>query len=280
LDAPRCGYRKGGERVALTPDDARTHTLAARLLLPLAGLILVFAVWSGVYWILRPPAYVLPAPLDILGRVVDARELLLESSGMTARVALIALAVSSALGIPLGIAVARWRLIRATVMPPIVAIQSVPKIALAPLMVAWFGFGTLPQVVVAVLVTFFPLMLAAIVGVDTIPRNTIFVARSMGYRGPRLLRYIVLPAIAPHVAAAFRMSATLALVGAIVAEFVGSSGGLGNAMMVAMGVRDMELVFAALIATALLGVLLYSAASVITWGLTRGMNPEFMRSSA
>lgn len=257
-----------------------TRTLLLALVPPVLGLLLLLVVWSLAMVILEPAKYILPPPDEVFGRLVDDQELLIEHALLTGKIAVAGLFASTIFGVMFGFVIARWNLMKAVLMPPIVAIQSIPKVALAPLFIVWFGFGDVPKILVAMLVTFFPILLATIVGVDAVGTNTIHLARSMGCRSISFVQYILMPSVAPHVAAAFRLSATLALVGALVAEFVGSTGGLGNVLLIASGNRDTELAFATILVTAAVGIILYSAAVLITNLGTRGLNPAYVRNAA
>jgi ABC-type nitrate/sulfonate/bicarbonate transport system permease component len=252
----------------------------AGLLLPLGSMALVVALWYLIVVAFGIPQYILPRPDAVFASMWENRADLLAQAAATGRVAASGLLVSLLLGVPLGFAIARYRVLRRLLMPPIVAIQSIPKVALAPLFVAWLGFGVGPKLIIAVLITFFPLTLAAIVGIESITMSTSYLARSIGCRSTSLLRYIWLPTAAPYVAAAFRTSATLAVVGTLVAEFVGSIDGLGNLLLIASGNRDTTLAFGAILTVALLGVLFYAGGAVLARASTVRLPAQYMKSTA
>jgi NitT/TauT family transport system permease protein len=210
--------------------------------------------------------------------MAENRTELLTNTWATGRIAALGLLLSFVVGVPVGLLVARYRVARRILMPPIVALQSLPKVALAPLFVAWLGFGIAPKLIVTVLITFFPLTLATIVGIESITISTAHLARSMGCRSIAFLRYIQLPTAAPYVAAAFRTSATLAVVGTLVAEFVGSIDGLGNLLLIASGNRDTALAFGAIMTVALLGVAFYVSAALIARAATLRLGASYMGS--
>jgi ABC-type nitrate/sulfonate/bicarbonate transport system permease component len=122
--------------------------------------------------------------------------------------------------------------------------------------------------VVVVLITFFPIILGTVVGLESVTQSTMLLARSMGVRSLALYRYILFPTAAPYIAAAFRLGASLAVIGAIFAEFVGSTEGIGTKMMLAIGTHDTVLAFGALIVTAVAGILFYAVASAIAKAVT------------
>lgn len=259
-------------------EDERTRQIWVEILVPVVLLVLAFVVWGAVVAVFDFPRYVLPKPTEVLRRLWDERHPLWESAIATFTIAAVGLVLSVMIGIPVGLAIGRWRLIRRILMAPIVAIQSIPKIALAPLFVVWLGFGAAPKLIIAVLITFFPLVLATVVGVETVPLRTAHLARSMGIHGPRFLGSVLLPSTAPYVAAAFRTSATLAVVGALIAEFVGSEKGLGNYLLIASGNRDTEGAFAAILVVAMGGIVFYAGASLLARLATVRLGPSYMRS--
>ena len=148
-------------------------------------------------------------------------------------------------------------------MPAIIATQSVPKIALAPLLVVWLGLGALPKLVVVVLIVVFPIILATIVGIQSVTTEKLYLVRSMGARTMDVGRYVLAPTAAPYIAAAFKLGASLALIGALFAEFVGGKEGIGIQMVFAIGLHDTELAFGALLITSLAGIALYGCASAV-----------------
>lgn len=250
------------------------------LLLPLTSAALIVALWFAVVSIFELAEYILPSPDAVLSSMLENRAALVEEGLATAWVAAAGLLISAALGVPLGLAIARYRILKRLLMPPVIAIQSIPKVALAPIFVTWLGFGAAPKLIIVVLVTFFPLTLAAIVGVESVTLSTSYLARSIGCRSLGLIRYIWLPAAAPYVAAAFRTAATLAVVGTLVAEFVGSAEGLGNLLLIASGNRDTTLAFAAIITVGILGMVFYGAAALVARAATSRLGSQYMRSRA
>jgi NitT/TauT family transport system permease protein len=250
------------------------------LLYPLATLAIAVGLWELSISVFDLPAYVLPHPLEVFERIGTDREVLWTSAVATGKIAALALIVSAIAGVGLGLVVGWFRTVRQLLMPLIVAIQSLPKIALAPIFVAWLGFGTLPKLLIAILITFFPITLAVIVGVESISTKVVLLSRSMGLARGSFVAKILLPSVAPYAVASLTIAATLAVVGAIVAEFIGSQEGLGNLLLLASGNRDVPLVFAAIIVTALLGIVFYAAAALAGRLLTLRLGATYMRGSA
>jgi NitT/TauT family transport system permease protein len=259
-------------------DIRRSERSWSQLLLPAVAVGVVVLLWWVVVTIFAIPQYIVPSPGAVFASMAENRVQLLTNAWATGRIAALGLLLSFLLGVPVGLIVARYRFGRRVLMPPIVAIQSLPKVALAPLFVAWLGFGVAPKLIITVLVTFFPMTLATIVGVESITRSTAYLARSMGCRSFAFLRYIQLPTAAPFIAAAFRTSATLAVVGALVAEFVGSIEGLGNLLLIASGNRDTTLAFGAILTVGLLGVVFYVGAAALARAATMSLGARYMGS--
>lgn len=228
---------------------------------------IIFLVLLGTWWLVvvvfRPPPYLLPAPGPVLDRIVEDRSILLENLLATSLVAMQGLFLSVIIGVGLGFLVAKSEAARILLTPTIVATQSVPKIALAPLLIVWLGLGILPKLIVVVLIVVFPIMLATIVGIRSVSQETILVARSMGAGANDLYWRVVAPSAAPFLAGAFRLASSLALIGALFAEFVGGIKGIGIQMVFAIGTHDTVLAVGALIVTALAGVVIYGLASLL-----------------
>jgi NitT/TauT family transport system permease protein len=262
------------------PGHRRVRSVAGSLLWPLVTLALAIVIWELVIVIFTLPAYVLPHPGEVFERIGTDREVLWENALATGKIAALALLISAVTGVLLGLVIGWFRTIRQLFMPLLVALQSMPKIALAPIFVAWLGFGTLPKLLIAVLITFFPITLAVIVGVESIPSRVVLLSRSTGLAGAAFVRKIMLPSVAPYAVSSLTIAATLAVVGAIVAEFVGSQDGLGNVLLLASGNRDVPLVFAAIIVTALLGIVFYVAAALVGRLVTLRLGAPYMRGSS
>jgi NitT/TauT family transport system permease protein len=140
----------------------------------------------------------------------------------------------------------------------LISSQAIPKVAIAPLLLVWFGFGLIPKVLVAFLIAFFPIVISTAVGLASIEQEKIYLARSMGLSAAATFFKIRLPNALPSIFAGLKISITLAVVGAVVGEFVGGEAGLGYMLMVANGSMDTPLLFAGLIALTIQGVVLYA----------------------
>lgn len=272
----RQAYAGAGPRIPAGTVGSGVVTLVA----PIVSFLLVIAIWALAVELLDVAPYFLPSPEVVAARLVDERELLLSNARATASVALLGFAISLVAGIGLGILISRYRWVKLMTMPTILATQSVPKIALAPLLIVWFGFGTLPKLIVAVLVTFFPILLGTMLGIESIPRSAIAMARSMGLRGATLIWRVILPYAAPAIATSVRLSATLALIGALFAEFVASDKGLGTLILIATGSQDTALTLAAVATISMLGIVFYVGAVLLMRLATHRLGPWMERGTA
>ena len=166
-------------------------------------------------------------------------------------------ALSIVIGIPLALAIFLWPAFSRSILPLLVSSQAMPKVAVAPLFLVWFGFGLLPKVLIAFLIAFFPVVINTAVGLASIEPEKIYLARSMGFGATATFFKIRLPNALPAIFGGLKISITLAVVGAVVGEFVGGDAGLGYLLMVANGSMDTQLLFAGIVALTVLGVALF-----------------------
>jgi NitT/TauT family transport system permease protein len=234
------------------------------ILYPTAAIVALVAAWFLAVWWFRPPVYVLPPPARVWTKAVDQWPALLNGIVATTEVALAGLMVAVVIGVVLGMSIGWWTAVRKLILPPIIITQSIPKIAIAPLLIVWFGYGAFPKLIVVVLVTFFPILEACAVGIRSLPRSTFVLAQSMGLRSVMLFSRILLPASLPYLMGAFQVSSSLALIGALTAEFVGAEVGIGVVLRTAVGNQDTALAFASILLCAITGSLIYAMSMGIT----------------
>lgn len=187
----------------------------------------------------------------------------------TLQALLLGLFVGSAVGLLAGMALAESELLERVLKPYVVVSQVVPKLALAPLFVLWFGFGMLPTVLITALICFFPLMENTLTGLRQVDAQRLQLFRMLGATRLQTLLRLKLPTGLPAILAGLRVAVVLALVGAVVAEFMGASQGLGAVVIAAQGMMDTTLMFAALVLIAAMGLLLYQACLVLERRLLR-----------
>jgi NitT/TauT family transport system permease protein len=208
-------------------------------------------------------AFILPAPTAVLGRIVDQPGLFLRHALYTLQEIALGYAGAIVVGVALGILVASWPLLSRLVYPLLVSSQSIPKVALAPLLVIWFGFGMTPKVLITFLIAFFPIIVDTAGGLASVDGDLVRLARVMRGTAWRVFWKVRLPSALPQMFAGFKVAATLAVVGAVVGEFVGADSGLGWLLIQANGQADTSLAFAAVLMMAAIGILLFQVVAVI-----------------
>ena len=229
---------------------------------PTVAIVVFFVAWEVASLFFGVPEYLLPAPTTILRSMFTYSGLLLNESVITAVEILLGFGLSIVVGVPLALAIFLWPTFSRTVLPMLVSSQAVPKVAVAPLFLVWFGFGLLPKVLIAFLIAFFPIVINTALGLAAVEREKIYLAQSMGLNGWATFFKIRLPNALPSIFAGLKISITLAVVGAVVGEFVGGQGGLGHLLLVANGNMDTALLFAGIVALTLLGVLLFGLIAI------------------
>jgi NitT/TauT family transport system permease protein len=227
----------------------------------LIGLLLV--LWEAVVVVFRIPPYLIPTPWDVVVQLVNEWPKLLRESLVTTYATLGGFGLSIAFGIPMALMIAYSRTVESFVYPLLVFSQSVPKVAIAPLFVVWFGFGIIPKVIAAFLLGFFPIVVSTVVGFKSVEREMLDLAHSMKASKLQVFLRISLPQALPSIFAGLKVSVTLAVVGAVVGEFVGSNSGIGYVLQIANGNFDLPLMFAALTVLSLIGVLLFAAVDLV-----------------
>ena len=227
------------------------------VLAPIAVVVGLLILWEVGTRAFDVPAFLLPPPSAILVAIAKHRWLLAVASGITTLEIVLGFALSIAVGIPLALMIFLWPPFARAVMPLLISSQAMPKVAVAPLLLVWFGFGLMPKVLIAFLIAFFPVVINTAVGLSAIEAEKIHLARSMGLGAWDTFFKIRLPDALPSIFAGLKISITLAVVGAVVGEFVGGDAGLGYLLMVANGSMDTQLLFAGIVCLTILGIALY-----------------------
>jgi len=228
-------------------------------LYPVAVVAVVLIAWelgsrAGYF-----PRYLLPSPTGIARRFGELHALIVKESLVTLQEILLGFGLSVLVGIPLAIGLVSSRAFDRAVYPLIVGSQVVPKVGIAPLFLVWFGFGLTSKVLVAFLVAFFPIVISTAVGLRSIEVEKLYVARAAGATALQLFWHVRLPYALPSIFGGMKVSITLAVVGAIVGEFVAAESGIGRLLLSANGNMDTELLFAGMLALVVVGIVLFLA---------------------
>ena len=230
---------------------------------PILLILILLVLWDLTIRVFHIPPYLIPAPEAVVKQLIVEWPRLLRESAVTTYATLGGFALSVAFGIPMALMIAYSRTIESFVYPLLVFSQSVPKIAIAPLFVVWFGFGIIPKVIAAFMLGFFPVVVSTVVGFKSVDPEMLDLARSMKASWFATFVRISLPQAMPSIFAGLKVSVTLAVVGAVVGEFVGSNSGIGYLLQIANGNFDLPLMFAALTVLSAIGVLLFVAVDLV-----------------
>ncbi len=253
------------------PRPSRTVRKLKRLgwnLLPPLTFVALVALWAAAIPIFNIPAYLLPGPGAVFSRVVSDAPMLWTHSMVTLTEIVLGFALTVVTAIPLGLWIALSPLAKQIGYPPLMLMQLVPKIAVAPLFLVWLGFGMESKVLLTVLMTFFPLLLASISGFQILDTRLLYLTRSMGATRWQTFRYLRFPAALPVIFAGIKTSATIAATAAIVAEFVGANKGLGYVLLRGTSTMDIELTFAVLVVLTIIGIAINYAVEFSEWAMT------------
>jgi len=265
--APSAASFTGRPRAASSKSMRRVRRFLWNLLPPLTFVAMV-ALWWAAVELFKIPAYLLPGPKPVFARLVTDAGLLWTHSQVTLTEIVLGFGITIVTAIPLGLLIALSPLSKQLVYPPIMLMQLVPKIAVAPLFLVWLGFGIESKVLLTVLLTFFPLLIASISGFQIIDDRLLYLTRSMGASAWQTFRFLRFPAALPVIFSGLKTSATIAATAAIVAEFVGANKGLGYVLLRGTSTMDIELVFAVLVVLTLIGVAINYLVEFCEWAMT------------
>jgi len=233
--------------------------LAPGILLPL-GLLLVWQLYCS--WANVDPT-VLPTPTRIVSQLFDARQIAWEHTEQTLKETVIGFSISVVVAVVIATAMDQLAWLRRALYPTLIASQTIPVIAIAPLMIIWFGFGLLPKVLLIVLVTFFPIVVALLDGFAATEPEAMDLLRTMGAKRRQTFRLLRFPGALPHFFTGLRISATYAVLAAIFAEYVGAFHGLGIWMSQSKSSFRTDLVFGAIGICALISVALFMVIAIL-----------------
>lgn len=283
MTAPRA-VSDGAEAVpvsvvpAIAADLARTGRARRRRLVDgalavgLLGLLVV--AWQLYVRVFDVAPYLLPPPSDIWQAFTEIRGTLPGHIGATVTAAVLGLVVGAAVAVALAVVIATVPLVRRVLLPLLVVSQSIPMVVVAPLLIVWLGFGLAPKVVVVALIVFFPVVVATVAGIDATDRDLVDLVRSMGAGRSRILRTVQVPAALPSFFAGLQVSAAYAMLGAVIAEWMGASEGLGIFLTRAQTSFRLDRVFVGITAIALVSVALFLAVRLLARLATPWQHPR------
>ncbi len=241
---------------------------AVTIVAPVLFTVALFALWEVACKLLALPITVLPAPSDIWAAYLQFQKPIIENSLVTLWNTVIGFAIAVVFGLLLGIAVGWHRAIYAAIYPVLIGFNSVPKVAVVPVLILWFGIGAIPAIITAFLISFFPIVVNVATGLATTEPELEDVLRALGASKLDIMRKVGIPRSLPYFFGSLKVAVTLAFVGAVVSETVGSNKGIGFLMLSAQANFQVPLVFAGLMALAVEGIVLYAITAAIEMRFT------------
>lgn len=228
-----------------------------------AVFLLLFVLWEVGVRIFGVKEYLLPPPSKVWTEFLKRYDTVMASAWVTTQEILAGYALAAVVSVPLALWIAYSRFMETAVYPAIVFLQIVPKIAIAPLFIIWFGFGFTPKLLLVFLLSFFPIVVASIVGFKSVDPDIMDFARTTGAGGWRLFAKIRLPQALPHIFTGLKVGAALSATAAVVAEFVASDKGLGYLLLQYNGQLETPMVFAIVVLLSLIGLAVYYAVELL-----------------
>jgi NitT/TauT family transport system permease protein len=236
---------------------------AIKVISPAVFTLVLFLLWEIVCKALNVPLTILPAPSDVFGALWQYRKPIADNSWVTLWTTLAGFLIATVFGLVLGIAVGWHRALYAGIYPVMVGFNSIPKVAVVPVLILWFGIGEVPAVLTAFLISFFPIVVNVATGLATTEPELEDVLRALGASKLDIMRKVGIPRSLPYFFGSLKVAITLAFVGAVVSETVGANKGIGKLMLDAQASFQVPIVFAGLLVLAVLGILLYAATALI-----------------
>jgi NitT/TauT family transport system permease protein len=266
VDAPPMRHRKR----------ALLRRKAVRHVLPWVVIIAIFVVWEIVVRAFNIAQFLLPAPSAVFSSGWEWRWAILGDAWQTLMTTTIGFFFAVIFGLIAGIVFGSSTLVYAGFYPALIGFNAIPKVAVIPILVIWFGIGTVPAIITAFLISFFPILVNVAAGIATVEPELKDVLRALGAKQWQVIQKVGLPRSMPYFFASLKVAITFAFVGSIVAETVAANKGIGNLMLVASSRFEVPLAFAGLMVTSIMGIGMYLVAEFVerrtTGWATRGAN--------
>ena len=225
--------------------------------------LMILGAWQVAVPLAGVSEFVLPTPWTIAKRIVFDWNLLGRNAWFTALEVIFGFGIAVLTGIPTALMIFYSRIFERAVYPLLVALQTVPKVVLAPLLVLYLGYDWAPKIFLAFLISFFPIVIATVVGLQTLDKPMISLLRAMGANEWQIFRKVRIPAALPNIFGGFKVAIGLAVIGAVIGEYVAAERGIGHLQLQASSQFDTSLAFAAVVVISLVGVLLFSLISFL-----------------
>ena len=242
-------------------------SLSVRLA-PWIATVVLFLVWEAAVRVLKIPEFFLPPPTAVFKAIVDYWPAIYKHSLFTLSATLVGFGLAVGFGLLLGLAVGWSRAIYAGLYPLMIGFNAIPKVAVVPILVLWFGIGFAPAVLTAFLISFFPIVVNVATGLATIEPELEDVLKALGASKLDIMRKVGIPRALPYFFGSLKVAITLAFVGAVISESVASNVGIGNLMLQAQAQFQVPLIFAGLIALAVEGIVMYALMAMLEARMT------------
>ena len=230
--------------------------------------IAMFAIWEACCWLFAIPPFILPAPSKIAQATVQFWTAIWTNSLQTLFTTVVGFLLAIVGGLALGILVGWSKNIYAGLYPLMIGFNAVPKIAVGPILIMWFGIGTVPAILLAFLISFFPIVVNVATGLATIEPEMEDVLRALGAKKLDIMLKVGIPRALPYFFGSLKVAVTLAFIGSVMSETLGANEGLGHTMLAAQSQFNMPLVFAVLLALAVEGIVMYALMAWIEMRMT------------
>jgi NitT/TauT family transport system permease protein len=241
---------------------------ALRRALPWLVIVGMFVVWEVLCRLFRVPEFVLPLPSQIFAVLFQRWDALLPHATQTLMTTVVGFIGGVIVGTLIGIAIGSSRLVYEAMYPLLVGFYSIPKVAVVPILVVWFGSGTVPAVITSLVICIFPVVVNVATGLATTEPELEDVLRALGASKADILWGVGIPRSMPYLFASLKIAITLAFVGTVISETVAANRGIGNMMIIASSNIDVPLVFAGLFILAFMGIALYAAFALLEQKMT------------
>lgn len=232
-------------------------------LAPIIAVIVIISIWYLCNNFEVVPAYMLPSPIDVAKAFIDNFDVMLKQAAVTLQEAIYGLGIGIVLAFIVAALMDRFNFLRKAIYPILVITQTIPTIAIAPLLVLWMGFGMAPKITLVVITTFFPISIGLLNGFENADRDEINMMRSMGANRIQIFKHIKLPSAADSFFSGLKISASYAIVGAVISEWLGGFEGLGVYMTRVKKAYAFDKMFAVIVFISAVSLLLIAIVSLI-----------------